>query len=171
MSDGSRQKEKSSQPASCGSARTTREDAIARVETPDEREMEEEALRVLVRKDDMSMMKMVGQDRTPLLAPPLSSSAWLISGTSIMAFLLPLFAPAILETTTNIALGISNSIQGSSSSISLQLGKKVRNVIRPSQSAISLTPFYVSAGCHRSLARIKASLSLSFPMNSARRSS
>jgi hypothetical protein len=42
-----------------------------------------------------------------------------------MAFLIPLFAPTIIETTTNIALGISNSIQGDSSSISLQLGKKV----------------------------------------------
>jgi hypothetical protein len=42
-----------------------------------------------------------------------------------MAFLIPLFAPTIIETTTNIALGISNSIQGDHSSISLQLGKKV----------------------------------------------
>ncbi|KAK4688322.1 hypothetical protein P7C73_g1803, partial [Tremellales sp. Uapishka_1] len=42
-----------------------------------------------------------------------------------MAFLVPLLLPHIVETTANIGLGISNAIQGDSSSVSFQIGKKV----------------------------------------------
>lgn len=42
-----------------------------------------------------------------------------------MAFLVPLLAPHIVEAGANIGTGIFNAIQGDSSSVSFQIGKKV----------------------------------------------
>ncbi|CDZ96187.1 hypothetical protein [Phaffia rhodozyma] len=42
-----------------------------------------------------------------------------------MAFLIPLLAPSIAEASANLAIGISNAVQGTSSSVSIQIGKKV----------------------------------------------
>jgi hypothetical protein len=42
-----------------------------------------------------------------------------------MAFLVPLLLPSVIDATANVALGITNAVQGTSSSVTFQIGSHV----------------------------------------------
>ncbi|GHJ89606.1 hypothetical protein NliqN6_6008 [Naganishia liquefaciens] len=48
-----------------------------------------------------------------------------------MAFLVPLILPSVVDATANVALGITNAVQGTSSSVTFQIGRHVYTSAKP----------------------------------------